>query len=448
MRIIIVGAGEVGRHLCQQLSSENHDVVLIDNDPVRLHKVEREQNILAIEGNGASSSVLEEADIGKADLFIAVTDMDEVNLIACIMAGAYGSMRRVARVRNSDYLDPGSPFRDRYLGIDLVINPDQVMADEIIKISSMSAAFEVVNFFHGQVVIAGYPVTASSAICGIKLSELRELKGLYNFVVAAIVRENHTIIPRGEDRIELNDRIYVVTRSDDIKAVEEILNIKSPKLSRVFIIGGGEVGTRVARQMEAEGVDVLIVEENHKRCELLAEQLSSSVVLNFDGLDATELVNEGIDDADLLVAVTDSDTTNILASLLAKHHGAAKCITRISRADFIPLLGNLGIDVALSARLVAANMILKFVRRGIVLSAAGLIGSNAEVVEFVISKRWPYEGRALVDIPLPKGVNVVAIVRSREVLIPSGGSVLQTGDRVILFALKDAASRVGEFFSK
>lgn len=447
MRIIIVGAGEVGRHLCQQLSNENHDVVLIDNNPERLHKVEREQNILAIEGNGASSNVLEDAGILKADLFIAVTDIDEVNLIACIMAGTYGKMRRVARVRNEDYLDHRSPFRDTHLGIDLVINPDQVMADEIIKMSGMSAAFEVVNFFHGRVVLAGYPVTASTAICGIELSALKDLKGLYDFVVVAIVRKNKTIIPRGDDRIELNDRVYIVARSADIKSVEELLNIKSPELSRVFVIGGGEVGTRVAMGMESQGVDVMMVEKDQKRCELLAEKLDSSVVLNFDGLDSGELVNEGIEDADLVVTVTDSDTTNILASLLAKHHGAVKSITRISKADFIPLLGNLGIDVALSSRLVAANMILKFVRRGIVLSAASLLGSDAEVVEFVISRRWPYEGRSLVEIPLPHGVNLAAIIRTKEVIIPSGNTVLKTGDRVIFFAIKDAVAKVGEFFS-
>lgn len=448
MRVIIVGAGEVGRHLCQQLSHENHDVVLIDNSSARLHKVEREQNILAIEGNGASANVLEEAGIDKADLFIAVTDIDEVNLIACIMAASYGNMRRVARVRNEDYLDQKSPFQGKQLGIDLIINPDQVMADEIVKISQFSAAFEVVNFFHGQILLAGYPVKASCSLCGIRLSDLKNLKGAYDFVVVAVVRGNVTIIPRGNDKIELNDRIYIVARRNDIKAVEKLLNIKSIDLSKVFVVGGGQVGFRVARAFEQKNIDVAIVEQDHNKCEILAEKLRSAVVLNFDGLDARELLAEGIEDADLFVAVTDGDTSNILASLLAKHHGAQKCITRISKTDFIPLLGRLGIDVALSSRLVAANMILKFVRRGIVLSAASLLGSDAEVVEFVISKRWQYEGQTVEKIPFPDGANLAAIIRSGEIIIPSGVTEIKKGDRVVLFAVKDAVTKVGEFLSK
>ena len=447
MKIIIVGAGEVGRHLCQQLSTENHEVVLIDRDAEHIRRIERELNILGIEGNGASPSVLEEAGISKADLFIAVTDMDEVNLISCIMAKEYGVERLVARVRNQEYISLNSPLSEHRLGIDLVINPDQVMAQEIVRISEISEAFEMVDFAHGEVVLLGYRIKPENPVCGLTLAQLRDLQGLYHFLVVAIVREGQTIIPKGSDIIQPEDRIYIVVRKKNISATEKLLNLASSAPKKVFIIGGGRVGFSLAEELEDKGVDVYIIEINAKRCEFLAEKLDRAVVLNFDGLEANELIAEGIDQADLVVAVTGGDTTNILASLLAKHHGAKKSITRISRPDFIPLLGSLGIDVALSARLVAANMILRFVRRGGVLSGALLLGGEAEVLEYYVSSQWPYIEKPLKKVKFPEGVIVGAVVRDDEVLIPSGDSVIKAGDRLVMFALKDQSQALEEFIN-
>ena len=440
MRIVIVGAGAVGRHLSEQLSVEGQDVVLIDRDAEHLRKVERDLNILAVEGNGASAHVLEQAGIEKADLFIAVTDIDEVNLIACILAREYGVVRKVARVRNQEYLSVSSPINEQRLGIDLMINPDQVMADEIVRISEISEAFEAVQLAHGDVILVGYEIREDNPVCGITLADLRDLRGLYDFVVVAIVRRDETVIPRGGDSIRPGDRMYLVVRRRDVPAVEDLLNVRSRAVRKVFVVGGGQVGYRVARAMEERDVDVYLLETDVHRCEHLAEHLENAVVLNVDGLDSHDLMEEGVESADLVVAVTEEDTTNILASLLAKHLGAKKCITRISRPDFIPLLGRLGIDVALSSRLVAANMILRFVRRGAILSAATLVGSEAEVIEFVISSRWAYRDKALSDIPFPKEANVGAIVRKGKIIIPSGNSVIKPEDRLIVFSMKRAAA--------
>ncbi len=447
MRIVIVGAGEVGRHLCQQLSLEDHEVVLIDRNADHLRRVERDLNILAIQGNGASAKTLEQADVSKADLFIAVTDIDEVNLIACILAKEYGVVRRIARVRNEEYLSINSPLNEHRLGIDLIINPDQVMAQEILRISQVSEAFEVVDFAHGEVALVGYQIKKDNPACGVTLAELKELRGLYNYVVVAIVREGETIIPRGSDFIHPGDRVYLVVKRQDVAVVEDLLNLRSRAPKKVFVVGGGQVGFLVSKGLESQGVDVYLVESDPLRCEVLAENLAHTVVLNFDGLDAHELISEGIDTADLVIAVTDGDTTNILASLLAKHHGARKCITRISRPDFIPLLGKLGIDVALSSRLVAANMILRFVRRGAILSVAALLGSDAEVVEYVLSERWTYYGKALKDLEFPSGAVVGAVIRKKEVIIPSGDTVLKPGDRLVIFSMKKAVPKVEQFLT-
>jgi trk system potassium uptake protein TrkA len=447
MRIVVIGAGEVGRHICQQLSVEDHEVILIDRNADRLKRAERDLNILAIEGSGASAGILEQAGISKADLFIAVTDIDEVNLIACIMAKEYGVLRRVARVRNEEYFSGASPLNEHRLGIDLLINPDQVMAQEILRISEVSEAFEAADFAHGEVVLVGYHIKEDNPVCGITLADLKDLRGLYDFVIVAIVRDGETIVPRGADLIQAEDRIYIVVRRRDMAAVEDLLNLWSMAPKKVFIIGGGRVGFRVAKALEQRKMDVALVEIDPIRCEHLAEQLGNAVVLNFDGLDAHDLLSEGIDTADLVVAVTDGDTTNILSSLLAKYHGAKKCITRISRPDFIPLLGKLGIDVALSPRLVAANMIMRFVRRGAILSVASLLGSDAEVVELVVSERWAYVDNPLRSIGFPADTNLGAVVSKGKVIIPSGDTVLKAGDRLIIFSMKKAIPMVEQFLA-
>ncbi len=447
MKIFIIGAGAVGGHLCSQLSSEGHEVTLIDKDASRLRKIENELNIMTIEGNGASAEVLEEAGVKKADLFIAVTNIDEVNLIACILAKAYGVVRKVARVRNEEYLSASSPLNQSNLGLDLLINPDHAMAEEILRICSHLEAFEAVEFGRGDVTLIGYEIKDKSPLCGITLMDLRELKGLYDFVIPAIVRHDETIVPRGEDEIKPGDKIYFIIKKQDIPKVEELIGVKSRAPNKVFVIGGGQVGIRVARNLEQQDIQVYLVDEDPIRCEFLAEKLDKTIVLNVDGLDSHELIAEGIDTCDLVIAVTDEDTTNILASLLAKHLGAQKCITRISRPDFIPLLGKLGIDVPLSSRLVAANMILRFVRRGTILSAATLLGSNAEVLEFIVSKMWPYLGLPLKDIPFPKGANVGAIVREGHAEIPTGASVVRPDDKLIIFTLKDVAPKLERLFA-
>ncbi len=442
MRIIVIGAGEVGRHLCQQLSHEDHDVVLVDRDLDKLRRVERDLNILTITGNGGSSSVLRQAGVSRADLFIAVTDIDEVNLIACIMAKQYGAKSLIARVRSEDYLSADSPFNGEDLGIDLLINPDKVMAEEILKISDFSHSFEIVDFAKGEVMLIGYHIKRGNSSCGIALADLRSLKGLHDFIIVAIVRDGETIIPRGEDIIQAEDKIYMVVKKKDVRAAEEVLGIEDKPLEKVFIIGGGRVGLNVAKELEQQDIDVYVIEKNSDKCEYLAEELENAVVLNCDGLEARDLIQEGIDTADLLVAVTNGDTTNILASLLAKHHGARKSITRISHPDFIPLLGKLGIDVALSSRLVAANMILRFVRRGLILSVASLLGSDAEVVEFVVSTQWKYTETALKEIKFPRNANIGAVIRDGDVIIPSGDTILHNGDRLIIFSMKTAVPRV------
>ncbi len=447
MRIMIVGAGLVGQYLCSKFSSEGQDVILIDRDKDKLLRIEKEMNILTVHGSGASARILAEAGIAKTDLFIAVTDSDEVNLVACIMSRQYDVGIRIARVRNEDFLTPGMSLNEEALGIDLLISPDWAMADEIMKLIHVSEAFDTAEFAKGKVILLGYVVQANNPHVGKSLFELGKEHGTHHYVMTAIIRDGETIIPRGEDTIRAGDKIYLMVLREEMARVEQMFNFASRLPGKVFIIGGGDIGYLVARRLEELDIEIKIVEEDVERCRFLSENLAHTIVLNFDGLDAHDLLEEGIDLADLVIAVTGSDTTNILSSLLAKHHGTRRCITKITRHDFVPMLGKLGIDVALSPRQVAADMILRYVRRGSIVSVATILDSDAEVMEVTVPEHKKFDNVMIRDCSFPRGSVVGAIVRRDSVFIPTGESVIRPGDNLVIFFTRDAARDVEKFFA-
>jgi trk system potassium uptake protein TrkA len=437
----------VGYYLCERFSREGREVVLIDRDKTKLHRVERDLNIMTVHGSGASARILAEAGIAKADLFIAVTDSDEINLISCIMSRPYNVKTRIARVKNEDFLE-GGVFHERDdLGINMIISPDVALTEEILGLCKVSAAFHMAEFANGQLMLLGYKIPADNSSVGLDLLQIRKLHGSHRFIITAIIRDGKTIIPRGVDQIRGNDKIYITVRRSDIPAVEKLLGLSSEQPDNVFIIGGGSIGYMVARELEEMKVDVTLIELDKERCEFLSENLGKTVVLNCDGLETHDLLEAGIDRANLVISLTESDTTNILSSLLAKHHGAQKCITRITRHDFIPLLGNLGIDVALSPRQVAASMILRYVRRGVVGSVATILDSDAEAMEIQVPDRKKFNNVHLKELRFPQGSLVGAIVRDRQVFIPSGDTLINIGDNLVVFFTKNAAGDLETFLS-
>jgi trk system potassium uptake protein TrkA len=443
---MIVGAGQVGRYLCEKFSAEGQEVVLIDKNEQKLQRLERELNILTVLGSGASARVLAEAGISKADLFIAVTDSDEVNLVACFVSRHYSVKTRIARVRSEELLMPDSLLNDEFMGIDLIISPDWAMADEIMKLIQVSEAFDTAEFSDGQVLLLGYIVHQDHPFIGKSLFEIGGMSPDTQYVMAAIIRHGETIIPRGEDVMQAEDKIYLMILRQDMAGVESLFSFSSRLPSRIFIIGGGDIGYMVARQLEETPMEIKVVEIDQKRCEFLSENLVHSIVLNMDGLDSQALIEEGIDMADLVIAVTRSATTNILGSLLAKHHGTKRCIVKITRHDFIPMLDKLGIDVALSPRQVAADMIIRYVRRANIVSVATILDTDAEVIEVTVPDSRRFDNVALKDLGVPKGALVGAVVREGSAFIPSGDSTIKPGDNLVIFFTRDAARRVEKFF--
>ncbi|PLX83830.1 MAG: Trk system potassium transporter TrkA [Desulfuromonas sp.] len=448
MKILIIGAGQVGYFLCERLSHEGHEVTLIDRNEEQLGRVQDRLNVLGILGNGASAETLEQAGIKETEIFIAVTDMDEVNILACLLAREYGVATRVARVKSIEYTGQSAVLSKEKLGIDLLINPDDAVADEIVKIATRSGAFDVAEFVEGQIQFIGYHIGQENPLCGLTLRELGEIRGMYRFVVTAIGRGDQTIIPRGDDTIQAGDRIFIFAHKDELPSIQYLLHVEEPSRRghRAFVLGGGHIGLRIARQLEKMRFAVRLVDRDEERCARLSATLKKTMVIHAEGTDIRTLVDEGVENADVFIAVTDNDETNILCSLLARQHGARRTLTLVNKPELLNLAPTLGIDACVSARLAAAGAILKYVRRGEVISLAAIEGSNAEVMEIQIKKGSAILGTPLKELNFPAGAIIGAIVHGQNYEIPTGESTLKKGDRVVVFALPEALAPVERFF--
>jgi len=449
MKVLIVGAGQVGYFLCDRLSQEGHEVTLIDRNEEIIQRAQDRLNVLGVVGNGASAEVLEQAGIKDANFFIAVTDFDEVNILACLLAREYNVPTRIARTKSIEYRGERAVLSKEKLGIDLLINPDDAVAEEMVQIACSSGAFDVAEFAEGQVQFLGYRIDDESPLCDLSLMELGELRGIYRFVVVAIHRGEETIIPRGEDCIQAGDRIYIFAHQKDLPAIQYMLQTKQEEKRhsrRVFILGGSSIGLQIAQGMETQHFEVKLIEKDEARCQELAETLTKTVVLHTEGSDIQTLQDEGIERADAFIAVTDKDETNILTCLLARQNGVRRTLALVSQPELLGLASELGIDACISPRLAAASTILKFVRRGEIISVATIEGSNSEVLELEIKEGSGILNTALSDLHFPRGAIIGAIVRGRDYEIPTGDSRLEAGDRVVIFALPGSLSKVERFF--
>ena len=450
MRILIVGAGQVGYFLCDRLSREGHEVTLIDKDIEKVERAQDRLNVLGVTGNGASADILEQAGIKSTDIFIAVTNMDEVNILACLLAREYQVKTRVARTKSIEFTNQKAVLSKEKLGIDLLINPEDAVAEELSKLACSERAFDVAEFAEGQIHFQGYRITPESPLCDLTLAELGELRGMYKFVVVAITRGVDTIIPRGDDSIQAGDRIYIFAHHKELPAINYLLQsekVEEKQTQRAFILGGSRIGLQVAQSLEKLRFNIKLVEKDENRCYKLAEQLDKTVVLNAEGLDVPTLLDEGLADADVFIAVTDNDETNILTCLLARQHHVRRTLALVSQPELLGLASDLGIDACVSPRLAAAGTILKFVRRGEVISLTAVEGSNSEVLEIEIKKNSGISDIPLHALHFPRGAIIGAIVHGHTYEIPTGQSQLHSGDRVLIFALPEALQKVERFFS-
>ncbi len=443
MKVLIIGAGEVGFHIASHLARENKDVVVVDKDPGAIRHVSDNIDVQVINGSGNSPVILQEAGLKEAEILLAVTDSDETNLGACLMADLISpSTKKLARIRDADYDEYHDIFREHAPHIDTIINPDIEVVKTIQNLINVPGAVEVGEFADGRLVFVGIYLDDSARLSGVRLSDIYSQTGKKSPLISAVVREEELIIPRGKHRLKAGDLIYFISEKESLMESLSIFDKYQKPLNRVMIVGGGNIGFRLASLFEEDSVHTKIIEKNPDRCSVLAENLNKAVVLHGDGSDQELLREENIQDMDVVVTLTDDEETNILTSLLAKRMGASKIITKISKFSYFPLMSMIGLEQVVSPRLSAINTILQHIRTGKVLAAKSIKDEQAEVMEAVALETSDIVGKPLKEIAIPKGALVTGILRDNRIIIPTGESVIAPNDRIIIFAKKQAIPQV------
>ncbi len=443
MKVIIVGAGEVGFHIASHLTLENKDVVVIDNNPEATRRISDNLDVQIVMGSGSSPVVLEEAGIQQAEIILAVTNSDETNLVACLVANILSpSTKKLARLRDADFDEYHRNFREHAPHIDTIINPEIEVVKTIYRMMSVPGAVDVGEFADGRIKFVGVNLEDESRLSGVQLSDLPDIIGKARPLIAAVVREDELIIPRGNDRLEPGDLVYFISEEDKLLDTLSLFNKYDQPVNRALIIGGGRIGLRLASLLEENSIYCKIIEQNPDRCAYLAERLNKAIVLHGDGSDQGLLAEENIQDMDIVITLTKDEETNILASLLAKRMGARNSITRISKFSYFPLMNAIGLEQVVSPRLSAINTILQHIRKGKVLSAISIKGEQAELIEAVALETSEIVAKPLSKISFPKGAMVAGIVRKENIIIPTGDSVIEPDDRVIIFARREAIPKI------
>jgi trk system potassium uptake protein len=446
MRIVIVGAGEVGYHVARRLSEEQQDVVLIEADPDRAEFVGNQLDVLTITGNGASLAVLEQAGLAQAGMMLAVTSRDEVNVLCCLAASRFDVGVRVARVGNPQYYQPGSALSREHLGIDVMINPERECAWDTFQLLNSEAATDLARFADGRLQMMGLRVRPGASIAGRTVLDIDALLRDRHYTMVAVVRGDEVHIPRGSTRIETGDEIFVLAPPADLLEIPALAGYAGYKLRRVMIAGGSEEAVYLAQHLEEHHVECTILDTSRRRCLELAEQLPRALILHGDATNLELLEMEGVEGIDGFVAYTGHDEVNMLTSLLAKTSGARKVISLINRFEYLRIVPKFGIDAAVSARQSTVNAILTHVRRGNVLSVATVRGSGAEALELTVPAGSPATAGAVAELRLPRDVVVGAILRGDRIMMARGRDHIEAGDRVVVFALPSALHEMERYF--
>ena len=443
MRVIIIGAGKVGFKLAEKLSQENHEVLVIEQNEDRRKILQENLDVLVSGGNGASPRVLSDAGITRTDLLIAVTDQDEVNMLACMVAKRAGVTRTIARVRSPEYVQHDQALFREWMGIDLLINPEMVTALEILQILKTPAALDVEEFAEGLVRLLEVKLRSDSPLSNIQLKDLTLPASI---LVVGILRQDKMIIPNGNDMLLADDHVFFIGEHDAIVEFEGNFNNKRSKVERVMIIGAGRVGRNLAVLLEQSGISVKIIDRDPERCDATACILNQGIVLNGDGTDIDLLMQEGAGEADAIVCLTNDDKLNLLVALLAKRLGAKKTFVRVGRSEYASIMQQVGVDVALSPQIITASVILRFIRQGDVVSLMLFEGAKAEAMEFIVQNDSKIAGKPLRNIHFPAHSLIGMVVRDGSALIPDGNMILRAHDRAVIFTLPGKAKSISSLF--
>lgn len=451
MKIIIAGAGEVGFHIAKLLSNEALDIIVVDTDKEKLAKIESQIDVLTHKGDCASFNVLEEIGADKANIFIAVTQLQNTNLMAAFIAKKVGCKKVVARVTNPEFLERKNIIALNRAGVDMLISPEELAANEIFNLVEESVFSEVHSFENGALNLFGVVLDEKATVLNQTVKQVAEKYGdNINIIPIFIIRSSEngyeTLVPRGQTIYQKDDHVYFIALESAKEVIYEILGKQHQALSDIMILGGGRIGTKTAKLLKEHKHNVKIIEQNPEKSYELAEDLHDILILNGDGRDSDLLEEEGISETDAFIAVTGRSETNIMACLLAKSKGVKKTIALVENTDYIHLSQEIGIDGFINKKLMAANAIFKHIRRGKVLDVTNLYDLQAEVLEFKVEENSKIAYKKINDLKFPKEAIVGGVVRDGKGYIPTKGLEIRPLDRVVVFSQPECINKVEAYF--
>jgi len=446
VKILIIGAGEVGGHLASLLSQENHNITVIDQDPKRISAISESLDVLAIEGQGTSPSALKNAGIEKTDMLIAVTTVDEVNILACMIARQFGVKTKIARVRNREFTTDQSFLNPSDLGIDLIIHPELEATREIVRLVNYPQAIEMTTFCDETIAIVGLRVQNDSTIIGKKLVDLISQSD-FPFRLVAINRNRETLIPGANDHVMEEDDIYVSCRKDDLHQIFLLAGHTKWETHNVMIYGATSIGRMVAEELEQDKkLRIKLIDRDISNGRRAIEVLDRTEVVIGDASDIDLIGSEGIVDMDVFAALSDNDEDNIVTSLLTRHLKVPKTITLMSKSSYTPIFKTIGLDIMINPRLLTSNAILKYIRLDKIISLRHMTGINAETYEFSVSADSKVVGKMLKEIAFPKDSIVIAVEHRDGGEIPVGETPIYVGDRVVVLCLPHSVRELLKLF--
>jgi len=448
MKIIIAGAGEVGYHLAKLLSFESHDITLIDNQKSNLNIAENKLDIKTIEGNSASISVLKDANVGNSDLVVSLTTSETTNFTTCILSKQLGAKRTIARISNVEFIKDCNEIDFNSIGIDELISPENLAAEEIKLILSDSAFTNTHDFDDGALKMMAVRLKKNAPFVGKTVMEAASVFPGIHFMPIALKREDSetTIIPRGNTIFCECDHVYFITNSQGLKELYNLMGTEKQKINNVMILGAGRVGSKLSKDLCNDGLNIKLVEINENKANNIAEELPDLMVLNVDGRNVDLLVEENLENMDAFIATTGDSETNIMSCLMAKSKKIKKTIALVENMDYFNLSQSIGIDTLINKKLLAANDIFKFVRNGDIVELAKLNDMDAEIVEFIVNENSKVLDKKIMDLDFPLTAIIGGVIRNNQGIIALGDFEIQLGDRVLVCSKPESIKKVESLF--
>lgn len=449
MKIIIAGAGEVGFHLAKLLSYESHNIVLIDIDKQRLAYADKHLDIKTLYGDSTSLNLLSDANVSHTDLVIAVTSSQSTNITICVISKQLGARKTIARVSNPEFIDCKDKLNIEQLGIDEMISPEHLAADEIMLLLSQSGFSDTYDFDEGALKMIGFNLSENAPFIGLTVEEAADYFPGLHFMPIAIQRHGtqYTLIPRGDTKFYKKDRVYFVTDTSGVEELYKLSGTSKRDIKNVMILGGSNIGRSLSKQLSEQKFKVKLIEKDEEKALEIADMQPKTLVINADGHNVDVLEDEHISEMDAFISVTENSETNIMSCLVANSKHVPKTIALVENMDYFQLSQSIGINTLVNKKLIAANNIFRYIRKGDIVALTKLNNLNAELLEFVVKPDSKICDGKIADLKIPRTSIIAGVIRDKEGIIALGDFVIKEGDRVLICSLPESIHKVEKLFA-